>query len=342
MKSAICMIQSNSGIATRAHNTNSQLDRIRAIIKIKEKDVKSKILICSFMILTVAYICLVLFLPTDPTVLARYNLSTSDARLINLSVSIPLVAIWATAFFGFTRFKTYAQKVKASAEGDSYNQLADGLMILAFSLPINSLLSNLSNYLAIHHKNTLPTTTILRSYITLGFSIIVFLMLSRGAKNLAATIKSTSRARLLLVRYNDILLIILSSVFSWLIISRSLSQANGKVIYYLSDWQIILTLAIPYLFAWHQGVLAASRIYLYKKKVKGKIYKSAFDGLAKGIGVVVLVSVLIQLITMVSVRLTRLHLTPILLIIYLLLILYAIGFGMVARGAAKLKKIEEV
>jgi hypothetical protein len=64
--------------------------------------------------------------------------------------------------------------------------------------------------------------------------------------------------------------------------------------------------------------------------------------LAKGIGGVILISILIQFLTTASARLNRLNLTPLLIIVYCLLLLYGIAYGFIAVGAKRLKRIEEV
>lgn len=112
--------------------------------------------------------------------------------------------------------------------------------------------------------------------------------------------------------------------------------------YYLPNWLIILTLAVPYVYVWCVGINAVRNLNIYKNRVKGLVYKRAIDYLAKGIAVIIVLSIFIQLIAVLSAQLNRLNLTPLLAVIYLLLVLYALGYGLVSRGAKRLKQIEEV
>jgi hypothetical protein len=294
----------------------------------------------SFVLLTLIYICLALLLPSDPATLQKYNITQARAHLISLSVVLPLVSVWCSALYGFLRFKSYAMLVKDSEEGPSFNRLADGLMVLAFSLPVGGIIGSLLNFIAVRSTDLAPTATILRNYIALVFSLVAFMLIAKGAKGLALTLRS--KAVLQYPRYSAIALIVLSSVFTWLIVTRPSSELSSDSIYFLPNWLIILTLAIPYLFIWYKGTLAAYRLRLYKDKLKSRIYKQAFGDLATGIWVIVGLSIFLQLLTTFNARLSRLDLTPLLLLVYLLIVFYALGYGLVARGAKKLKKIEEV
>lgn len=293
-----------------------------------------------FALLAGVYIVLALTLPSDPAALARYNLSQGQAHLLGLTVVLPLVLIWFSALYGFLHCKAYARIVRESKEGRPFNNLADGLMVLAFGLPIAGIMSSLFNYVSFQSADLAPTATIFRNYIGLGFSLIGLLLLAKGAQGLVATLRP--KVKHAYPPYSSLALILLASLFTWLIIARPSSAETGQAIYYLPNWLIVSTLAIPYLFAWYKGALAAYHLYLYKNNIKGSIYKRAFNDLAKGIGVIVGLSILLQFLTTMTARLNRLTLTPILLIIFVLIGLYAVGYGLVARGAKKLKKIEEV
>jgi hypothetical protein len=50
----------------------------------------------------------------------------------------------------------------------------------------------------------------------------------------------------------------------------------------------------------------------------------------------------LQFLTTITEQLNRLNLAPLLIVLYLLIAFYAVGYALVARGAKKLKKIEDV
>src|SRR5438045_1941643 len=101
----------------------------------------------SFVSLTALYVVLALALPADPEALKHYHLTQAQVRLLLLTIVVPFVAIWFSALYGFLKFKAYAVMVKGSTEGKAFNDLADGLMILAFALPISGIASSLLAYI---------------------------------------------------------------------------------------------------------------------------------------------------------------------------------------------------
>ncbi len=292
-----------------------------------------------FFALMAVYIALAFSLPTDPEVLKRYDISQNDARWLNLTVIAPIAAVYFTALYGFLRFKAYADNVTKTKEGRPLQSLATGLMILAFGLPIASILGSLISYLDFSHPGSIEVFTVIRNYIALLFPLVGFVYISRGAEGLVATLKDKK------VTTSPILSllgpIVLSSLFTWLITSRP-QNATTESLYYMPILLVLLTLAIPYVYVWCIAIKAARNLQLYKDCVRGRIYKRALSNITKGILVITLLSILVQIITTLSERLNRLDLTPLLLVLYVLVALYALGYGLVARGAKKLKQIEEV
>jgi hypothetical protein len=266
-------------------------------------------------------------------------LSQVQYHLLSLTLVVPLLIIYSIGFYAFYRVKNYASAVAASNEAPGFSQLSDGLGVLAFSLPISSSINSLLSYMAVNNTRLLPTVTILRNYISLVFAVASFLLIARGAELLIRTLKAKLPRPPM--AYALLGIIVLTSMFTWAITTHE-HAVSGEATYYLPNWVVILTLAIPYLYVWCRGVAATYQLFMYRNYVKGRVYKRAIDYLAKGFGGIVFLSVLIQLISTLSVRLSKLNLTPMLLLIYALLAIYVIAFGVVARGARRLKQIEEV
>lgn len=293
-----------------------------------------------FVALVLLYVCLVFTLPPNPQTLERHGLNVAQARLLNLTVVVPLVIIWLTALYGFVNLRKYASSVAETKEGSAFKYLSYGLMVLAFSLPLNSLTSLLVRHTSANNPDLIAPLTIIRNHFVLILSLVAFCTLVVGARALAKTLSTKSLPHV--PTGSAIGLIILSVIYTWLITAKPLNQGMEERSYYLPTGLLIFTLVIPYLLAWKAGMLTTYYLYSYHKKVKGTIFKSAFKDLAIGLGVVVVVAILIQLITTSSAQLNRLNLTPLLGIVYGLLILYAVGYGFVARGAKKLKKFEDI
>lgn len=299
-----------------------------------------RVYIWTFALLMLCYILLSFTLPTDPQSLEKYQLTQNGARLLTLTFVAPLVIIYTAAFYGFMRFNDYAEKVRKTKEGPHFQKLAIGLMIFAFSLPIQSIIGSLFNYVKHSNEGLVPIITLFREYILLVFAFAAVFMIAKGAEGLFDTLRK-SKKKTIPSNYALIGTIIIASVYSWLVATES-SRAIAEPAHYLPVWLIILTLAIPYVFVWCIGIRAAWQLHQYQNGVNGIIYRRAFDYLSKGVGVIIALSIFLQLITTLSEQLNRLSLAPLLLVIYFLVALYAVGYGFVARGAKKLKQIEEV
>jgi hypothetical protein len=93
---------------------------------------------------------------------------------------------------------------------------------------------------------------------------------------------------------------------------------------------------------WAVGIFAAYNINLYRQKVAGIIYRRSWGYLAMGLGWLIVTSIIFQYLTTLTARLTHLSIYWLLAIVYILLLVLSAGFVLVAIGARKLKKIEEV
>jgi len=293
----------------------------------------------AFAGLVVAYVAIVMLTPTDPNVLARYDLSQASARLLNLTVIVPLVVIWAAAFYGFSRIKNYAESLQGSTDAKPFHTLSDGLMVLVMSFPLTSATSAALSYLAVKNPDLVPTVTITRNYLNVAFALVAFYLIGKGAEALARPVKKKAAA--FDHQIWTISFIVLSSLFAWLVVSHHTGADAGSVVYHLPDWLLVLSLVIPYLYVWYRGMVAVYCLGYYQKKVRGILYKQALQYVSAGIAVVVATSIFIQFLTVFGERLNRLDLTPVLLLVYLLVVFYALGYGLIAKGARRLKKIED-
>lgn len=300
---------------------------------------KSKGLVYTYGLIVLAYIAVVLFLPLDPATLERYSLSEINLRLLSLGIALPLSAIWLMSLYGFIRFRNYAKSIEHEKEGQAYAALARGLMILSFSLPLNSLLTSVLNYIALKNPGFADTSIIIRNYSSLLYQMAAFYILSRGAAGLLMSLKP--KIKIFHTHWSIGGIILFSSIFTWLIAAEPF---GGKVedTYHLPGVVVLLTLVIPYLFTWYAGLMAAHRLNVFNRKVTGETYKKILVKLVAGICVIISLSIFIQVIVAFSERLTRLNFTPLLTLIYILLLGYVVGFGLVAKGASDLKRVEEV
>lgn len=292
--------------------------------------------------LLLVYLLLALILPSDPEVLSKYSLTQTNARMLNLTIVLPITAIYLTALYGFLKFRDYTKTIIDTREGPFFRKISIGLMFLAFSLPINSIIGSTVNYAKFNNPDLYPGLSVTQNYLSLILALIGFSYVAWGAEGLYRTLKKdVFKSSKFYSIFSLLGPIIVASLYTLLITSQAEVHQSVDT-YNLPIWLVVLTVAVPYVYVWCLGVKSVLHFYAYKQAVKGTLYKSAFSNLSKGFAVIISVSVLIQIIVTLSQRLNRLDLTPLLAVIYLLLILYAVGYIYIAYGSKKLNKIEEV
>jgi len=299
----------------------------------------SYIFTAAFLLLTAGYL-LETFIPRpDQKVLTQYHLSHTGYYELIVPLVVILVGIWLISLYGSLRVKSYARLINNSKDGKGMNHISNGLLIQTITLPLVSNISYLLGHIASAHPRLQPTMTITTNYIALGLMGLAFIFIFWGSHKLFRLIPG--RAKQLPYSLWQGVFIAASSLYAYFIVVQPIHHPLDRKIYYLPDLLMVLTISAPYMFFWYLGIRGAYNIFLYRRNIKGSLYRSSLSYLAAGIAVVVLSSVVTRIISSLSSRITNLKLTPILFIIYGFLALTAIGYILIALGAKKLRNIEE-
>lgn len=299
---------------------------------------KRKYTLYLFILLTISYLLFALLTPMDQETINKYHMSEASLKLLSLTVLLPLASVWSVLYYGYDKLNNYALTIKKSKDGDAFYDISKGLMIMVFSFPITSLFSVLVGYYLRSSPHMSEELAIARNYLNLMFPLVAFYIIARGAKKLNALLKYKS------ADYSNIvgtLFIFISSTFTWHVMSQIYHPGDSSNAYHLPIWLVVTTIILPYLYTWQIGVFASINIYQYQKSVKGIIYKKALKHFVAGLLVIVGLSITMQFIVASSERLNRLNLSPILLILYTIILLNVIGYGLVVSGVKKLTTIEE-
>ena len=292
-------------------------------------------------ILSAAYAACTLLSPIGNRI-NTYGLDHDHIRLIQVTLVLPIIGVWFIALWGSLRFKNYAVGISEGADGRALNTVANGLLTLVSSLAVNGVVQAVGKLMV--PRFGLEATTIITNYVSLGLSLIAFVIICRGAWQLAALVGYRG------VRRNQfwgfLVLAVMGVLYAWLLAHNPdrLTSANPDQItpYYLSDWLLLTTIVIPYLVLWNLGLTAVAAVRSYQCHAKGIIYRNALGRLAAGLFTIIMALLLIQLTDAIGPSLVRLGLSSILFLIYLLIFVYAFGHVLVALGARRLAKIEEV
>jgi hypothetical protein len=299
-------------------------------------------LLVLFAVLAFLYTFLTLITPSDAAVLLKYGLTETEAKLLTLTLILPYVAIWATAFYGYAHLKDYADTIRDSVDGASLHKIAQGLKYIALSLPLMAVLSALSTFISHKWPETTAATVILTNYVDVALSLLAFNLIYRGAAGLMRLVKKNSA-------YNGLVFTLLYGAlmagFVYITLSNPSRQfpgaAGNRAAYYMTDALLIITVIIPYIVAWWWGLRAAYFINVFKRQTNGRIYQQALAQLSAGLACVIIARIVMRLIISTSAFFDNLTLRLILLILYLLLFIISVGFILIALGAKRLKKIEE-
>jgi hypothetical protein len=268
----------------------------------------------------------------------EYHLSEAEFRILAVLTGVPTTIVWLIAFYGYAALASYAEKVGNSSEGRSYSSISRGLKWLAWGLPISICVNTFLGGITLLSPGFQTAALIISHYLFVGISITAFTYMSDGSRSLRDIIarapsKAATRSMLGLI-------IVVAVGYCTITLDTVADQHPNS--YHLPLWLILLTIIIPYLYAWLMGFLAVFEISQYGRSVRGLFYKQALRFLASGTTFVIVASVALQYLTSSSPYLRRIILDWKLLLSYVILATFAVGFILITVGAGKLKKIEEV
>jgi hypothetical protein len=285
---------------------------------------------------------LVIFLPASKVVMARYHLSSHQYHILLLTTELPLIVMWFAAFYGYQKFREYAVSIINTREGTVYEGFAKGFYWLAWGLALPPLFGVIFNSIANKYQNFYEASIILENYFYLLFPVIAYSIMSRSAQKLFTLNKA--RAPELSSRLLLLIFVMLATFYCYLTFRyldlQHLSSTNNP--YYIPGWLLILTMVIPYLYAWIVGFIGAYQFGVYSRQVKGIIYKRALENVATGIVLVIAGSIGYQYIHTVVPRTGRLSLNTLLLGTYGLYAFITLGFMIATHGVMRLKRIEDI
>jgi hypothetical protein len=292
-----------------------------------------------FILLLIIVSVLSLALPPDPQTLDMLNITPATYKIVVIFLLLPEAVLWYAIFYAYAKIHEYTKYIKGSNEAPAFQKLSAGIGALAFGLIIPSIISPILNAIVAHNDNFRPAATILNHYMSLVVVLISFSILRSGSHKLIQSSRSIKRGSLTGMRVFAIFFIILAVFYSYTTLLTRYKENNA---YYLSVYPLMVTIIIPYLYAWFEGLISAYNFRIYSKSVKGLLYKQAFMQLSYGLVITVIGYIAVQFITSTFGARTNESLGFILVLVYILLAILLVGLGLMALGTKKLKKIEEV
>lgn len=305
---------------------------------------KYKSILLVFVSLTVIYIWQTLATVPDPAALEKYNLTSGQAHLLGLTVALPYIVIWYVALYGYIKFKDYSISIIKTPEGKSLSKIGDGLLTLAIWLPVAAIVPALARDLYTRNTSLTAGLVIASNYINLLIVLYALYNIHKGSAALAKTVKERIKSNLNNTLFA--LYVIFSGAYVYLTLANPARRVPTTDVpvaaYYLPDILLVLTIVIPYLVIWYFGMNAVQNINVYKKSVKGVIYKESLRYLSNGLRFVVVSLITLKYLDSMSTVFSKATLNVVLAILYGLVIFIALGYIMIALGAKRLQKIENV
>jgi hypothetical protein len=288
-------------------------------------------------VLALTYLVLSLTLAVNPKTLDRLNLDLAQYRLLTFGVILPYILIWFTAFFAYLKINQYARLLGGAREGPAFREIGLGIQVMAWGLAIPAIVSLVLRAIGVKYPGFEPTAIIISNYLTLLVPLIAYTLIGNGSHKLAVL----SKAKINRNGFRLFVLMFLVLCVYYTFLTLYSRRFNGNP-YHLSRQLTMLTIIIPYLYAWFLGFLSCYELATFARKIKGLLYKRALNLLTSGIGIMIVSSIFIQLINVVFVNDNSTSLGSLLILVYLLLVTEAIGFILIASGAKSLKRIEEI
>lgn len=267
----------------------------------------------------------------------NFHLSDATFYLVQLSIILPLLAIWLTATYGAVSFKNYARLISDSPDGKALDLVTNGFILLVASFILQTLLGVFPRY-AVGTAWLYPLV-FMRNHIPLLLSITSAIYVCIGSYRLASIVKGKAyRRELYAVLGAYVLVAGWLGQFFFTHISHNLN--HGIPNFALPGQLPFYTIAVPYLLVWLLGIISVLNISTYIRNVRGAIYRAALRYLAAGLMSVITFAMALQMLTFANSAILQLNFGLILTLVYLILAFYAGGFSLVAAGARKLVRIE--
>jgi|GEM_PF-4376095 len=284
--------------------------------------------------------------PASGALLHKYHLTVVQLRIIDTLVILPLVAIWATAFYGASIFESYALSIKRHKDGAALRTISYGVSILAAGTVVTSVVAALFGYYSGSHLSFVRPQVIISNYLTMLITAAAFGFMYAGAARLAGlTGKKFHPSGDATYNGFCIALIVL---YTYLFLNRLPAArhipltATSHSAYFIPTGLIVITLLIPYLISWYVGALAVRLLWFYQKNIGGKLYTHDVGFLSLGIGVVIAGSIITQILTVLTGQLQNLSTAAVIALIYCFLMIIAAGYIPIAVGVKKLAALEKI
>jgi len=299
---------------------------------------RSKWRFTTLILLLWSVYCLIQLITSRGPSVSQYHIAPFVFNLLIISVMLPYLVCWLYAISAWLHMKEFTENLPSGIERDGFAKITLGLLVLVFSLIVPDLISAM--YLYLTHNASSPGWNIFDNYLGIIFPLAGTFLMYLGSSRLIRHIqpKTTRLAQATTVLFPVVLFGIF---YLFMIFSNPTRQTsadpNVMPTYFLPDGMIIATIVLPVVASWLFGllfVLNLEHYSHYSKVINRPALVSFYNGVVILVGFIILSQVLTSL---GNNRLSGLGLGFALALIYTLLGIVTVGFGLLAHGAKGLR-----
>ena len=271
-----------------------------------------------------------------------YHLTPEAYHVLLSALTMPSLTVWLVAFLAYGKLYEYVDLINDSTESIGFARMARGIKWLAWSLPLSSIVSLVAFAIMNTSSGCHTIGIVANNYLTLILPLIGYSLIGSGGRSLMAQAKlsfSVSDAQSIMLSFIGGGVLYCYLTFRQLSSIRLSSTHNP---YALPVWLVVVSIIIPYLYAWFVGVLAALEINTYSKRVRGLLYRQPLRLLVMGLTIVIASSIALQFLGTVVPATGHILLNYHLTFRFLFRAASGLGFLLITLGVLRLKKIEEV
>lgn len=267
----------------------------------------------------------------------KYGLNRAEVIGLDLTILLPVLVIWWIAMGGVGQLQTYAAMIRDSVDGRAIGLVADGVLWIVLSFILSTLLSSVLPYLV--NSTWLYPGVFVKNHLPMVLNLVGFVLVLVGARRLAhSSGHRLSREYLLIILLPYFILGMWFGSYSFLHLEHTVTAGVPNIS--LPGNLTFFTLGLPSILTILIGVVAIAYLLDYREHVKGVIYRLALKDLVLGLGLILSFAAVLQVLLLAGSLIGSLNLAPLLLLIYVILAWYSVGFIYIRRGSRRLAKLE--
>jgi hypothetical protein len=270
---------------------------------------------------------------------SRYAISTEQAEMIIVLLSLPVLLIWLVITKAALTLRHYVATIGDSPDGQAFHSIETSLWLLLVLIMAQFSLGTIPSYFV--DSKYLNLTVFVHNHLPVLIALASSVFLFRGARKLRGlTGQPTARFGIhakLIIPYLAFAGLFLGYTYEGL---QERIIINGIPNFALPGNWPLLTFTLPYLISWLLSLLAIANIINFMRNVSGALYRGPLSKFTLGLVMVLLNTILLQFLAL-NVKLAESSsLSFIIALINILIFIYAFGFLTILRGVRLFEKIE--